>query len=484
MAGISGKSGGVRRTLLKPFRLASVLAGVAILLSLAFLGYSAWMTDSRLDPLERHIAHLQGLQDVSLDIQGLLIRHLRENTPADPAELQKVSLTLEKLLEAGDHLQADTPDRLRKARDLLNAADGDVQTNLLAVLSVVRQTLVAESALQRSAIAQIRRSAELELALAASAIVIAPILSILLLGYFRRRTFRSINQLSSLLENVGNLEFREPAPIDEDDPLLDVFQRYRAMSDKLRETTELANRRTENLEKQVRAASETLLRQQAELENGARLAALGEFSGRLAHELRNPISGISVALHNMETELSDPDLVARIGMITEEMDRVTRLLNSLLAKSPSGPERPSRVSLTSLAQNVVQLFEYQLPDRISVNTHFDDAECYLPRDTVRQVLINLLKNSRDAIGERPGNISVRFECDGGECRMTVSDDGPGYPEDLLRHGIKPFKSGKAAGTGLGLSVVQRLVYSAGGKLNLDNSPGGGAAAVVTFPCEE
>lgn len=484
MTETSGSTGGVRGTLLKPFRLAAILAGIAMLLSLAFLGYSAWMTGSRLDPLERHIAHLQGLQEISLDIQGMLIRHFEEKTPPDPAELQKVSGNLEKLLEAGNHLQADTPDNLRKAQDLLAATDGDVQTSLLAVLSVIRQTLIAESALQRSAIVQIRQSAELELALASAAIVIAPILSMLLLAYFRRRTFRSVDQLSSLLENVGNLEFREPANIDADDPLLDVFTRYNAMSDKLREATELASRRTENLEKQVRAASETLLRQQAELENGARLAALGEFSGRLAHELRNPISGISVALHNMERELDDPDMVARMGMIAEEMDRVTRLLNSLLAKAPSAPEKPSRVSLESLAQNVVQLFEYQSPDRIGVRTHFDDAECLLPRDTARQVLINLLKNSRDAIGDRPGSIEVRFEHGDKACRMTVSDDGPGYPEELLHHGIKPFQSGKATGTGLGLSVVQRLVESAGGKLRLGNAPDGGAVTVVTFPCEE
>ena len=460
------------------------MAAMAMLLSLAFLGYSAWVTGLRLDPLERHIAHLQGLQEISLDIQGMLIRHFEEKTAPPPSELDKVRQNLEQLLVAGDHLHADTPDNLRKAQSLLAATDGDVQSGLLAVLAVVRQTLAQESALQRTAILQIRRSAELELVLAASAIVIAPVLSMLLLAYFRRRSFRSINQLSSLLENVGNLEFREPSQIDDDDPLRDVFKRYDAMSDKLREATELSNRRTEDLEKQVRTASETLLRQQAELENGARLAALGEFSGRLAHELRNPISGISVALHNMERELDDPDMVARMGMIAEEMERVTRLLNSLLAKAPSAPEKPSRISLASLAQNVVQLFEYQLPDRIGVRTDFDDAWCLLPRDTVRQVLINLLKNSRDAIGEQPGAIEVRFERNGAQCHLTVSDDGPGYPEDLLRHGIKPFQSGKAAGTGLGLSVVQRLVQSAGGRLDLANAPDGGAVTVVTFPCEE
>ena len=428
----AGSSGGIRGTLLKPFRLAVVLAALAMLLSLAFLGYSAWVTSSRLDPLERHIAHLQGLQEISLDIQGMLIRHFQEQTVPPPAELENVRQNLERLLAAGDHLRADTPDNLRKAQSLLAATDGDVQSGLLAVLAIIRQTLTQESALQSTAIMRIRRSAELELALAASAIVIAPILSMLLLAYFRRRTFRSINQLSSLLENVGNLEFREPSQIDDDDPLLDVFKRYKAMSDKLREATELASRRTENLEKQVRTASETLLRQQAELENGARLAALGEFSGRLAHELRNPISGISVALHNMESELEDPDLVSRMGLIAEEMDRVTRLLNSLLAKAPAAPEKPSRVSMASLAQNVVQLFEYQVPDRIKVETHFDETQCSLPRDTVRQVLINLLKNSRDAIGDSQGAITVRFEREGGECRLTVADDGTGYPEELLR----------------------------------------------------
>lgn len=484
MTGNPGNRSGVRGTLLRPFRLSAIMAGIAVLLSLSFLGYSAWMTGSRLDPLQRHIDHLQGLQEVSLDIQGLLIRHIRQETSPTPGELQAVRDSLDRLLRTGGHLNADTPANLRQAETLLDSAGGDTETALLAVLDVVRQTLTQESTLQGKAILQIRQSAEIELALASAALVIAPILSMLLLAYFRRRTFQSIDRLSSLLENVGNLDFREPADIADDDPLHDVFTRYDAMSDKLREATELANRRTETLEQQVRAASETLLRQQAELEKGARLAALGEFSGRLAHELRNPISGISVALHNMEREIDDPDMVARMGMIAEEMDRVTRLLNSLLARSPSGPERPSRASMAALARNVVQLFEYQLPDRIRVETSLDDTQCLLPRDTVRQVLLNLLKNSRDAIGERPGTIRVSFGRDGDQCRLTVADDGAGYPEDLLRLGVRPFRSDKATGTGLGLSVVQRLVESSGGELRLANGPDGGAVTVVTFPFED
>jgi C4-dicarboxylate-specific signal transduction histidine kinase len=290
--------------------------------------------------------------------------------------------------------------------------------------------------------------------------------------------------LSNLLDNVGNLDFRTMDEVAADDPLAGVFERYNQMTAKLREANDAASQRAENLENQVRTASETLLRQQSELENGARLAALGEFSARVAHELRNPISGITVALRNLETEIEEPEHVERVALIADEMDRVTRLLNSLLEKAPGKPETPVRVNMTALVGDVARLFRYQLPPGVAVETDVEDAFCMLPRDTVRQVLINLLKNSGEAIGGDAGVIGVEMKRTGNTCRLVVSDSGPGYPDDLLKQGVRPFQTGKTSGTGLGMSVIQRLVQSVGGGIDLSRGPNGGAVTTVTLPCED
>jgi C4-dicarboxylate-specific signal transduction histidine kinase len=477
------RKGGIQGALLRPFRLASILAALALAISLGFLAYTAWTSASRLDPLERHLAHLLGLQATSLDIQEILVRHFEDQSPPRPEEVAKVTARLKQLLDKGGHLHPDTPANLRRARELLEQDDGNLRAGLLAALSVVRRTLAQENALQRGVIEETRRSAEIEFTVAVAAMLIMPIVAMLLLAYIRHRSFRSISQLSDLLDNVGNLNFKTAEPVVEDDPLADAFERYNDMAEKLRTATAEASRRAETLEAQVRTASETLLRQQAELDSGARLAALGEFAARLAHELRNPLSGISIALHNMKRELTDPEHAERVTLIADEMDRVTRLLNSLLDMTPSSPETPVPVNVTTLVDDVIRLFGYQLPPRIRISSDVEDRTCTLPRDTVRQVLINLLKNSREAIGDDAGEIRVEMRRDGPISRLTVSDDGPGYPDDLLTHGIRPFRTGKASGTGLGLSVIQRLVRSAGGSVELSRGAGGGAVTNVTLPCE-
>lgn len=482
-AGLKG-SAGFQAMLLKPFRIAAILAIAALIVSLGFLAFTAWTSAQRLDPLERHLAHLQALQQSSFDIQELVIRHFEEQSDPAPAEIRRISEQLKALLQSEDHLHPDTPDRIRQAADFIDSPAGNIKAGLLAALTVVRQTIAQENDLQRVAVRQTREAAHAELVVAAGALLLAPAVAILMLVYLRRRSFRSINQLSGLLENVGNLNFKTTTEIAKDDPFARIYERYNEMAEKLRKAAHAADERAADLENQVRAASETLLRQQAELESSARLAAIGEFSARLAHELRNPISGISIALHNMEAELEDPDHKDRIVLIAEEMDRVTRLLNSLLASSTMQPETPMRISTTSLVGDVVRLFSYQLPPQIEIHSQVEDRHCVLPRDTIRQVLLNLLKNARDAIAENAGEIRVTMHRTEGLSRLIVTDSGPGYPGDLLKHGIRPFQTGKTTGSGLGLTVIKRLVTSAGGDIYLTNAENGGASAVVTIPCED
>jgi signal transduction histidine kinase len=100
------------------------------------------------------------------------------------------------------------------------------------------------------------------------------------------------------------------------------------------------------------------------------------------------------------------------------------------------------------------------------------------------VLLNLLRNSAEAIGERGGRILIEARRTEQILQLIVSDDGPGYPDDLLHFGIRPFLSGNAKGTGLGLAIVRRLVKSVGGELHLANSDDGGACTTVTLPCKE
>ncbi|MCB1927509.1 MAG: hypothetical protein KDH17_05675 [Rhodocyclaceae bacterium] len=476
------RAGAIQKTLLQPSRFAVFLAVGAVVLSLGFLAYTAAQSSQRLDPLERHMSHLRDLQQVNIDIQELLIHHFRSATDPDPAQVDRISAALDALVRRGAQLHPQTPANLRQAKSFLDDSRVDAKTGLLAALAIIRRTLDQENRLQHEVVVASRRAADVETAVAISAMVLTPLLALGLMIGVQRRGFRSIDRLSRLLENVGNLDFSAVAPVPSDDPLADVYKRYNDMAARLRAASSEAEAHASALESQVRAASETLLRQQAELENGARLAAVGEFAARLAHELRNPISGISAALHNMEEELPPGDEQDRVRLIADEMERVTGLLNRMLEQGRAHLETPVQVDTRQLVDDIVRLLRYQVPDPIEIRARVDDTTCMLPRDTLRQVLINLLRNASEAIGDAPGVISIDIERAGDQLTLTVADNGPGYPEALLSRGIRPFQTSKADGTGLGMSIIQRLVRSAGGEIHLGRSRDGGARTVVTLPC--
>lgn len=471
---------GIHRALLKPYRIASLLAAGALLISLAFVAYTAWATAQRLAPFGPHQAHLQALQQASFDVQELLAEEVEENRAPQPAQLHHIAARLESLVAGADHLDPETPGTLVKAAGLLEGKGEGVE-GLLSALTTLRRALLSETTLQRAAADAARRSAEAEFAVAAAAMFLVPLAGILFLAHVRRRALGPLGELSEMLENVGNLEFRTLGPREPGDPLGDVFARYNAMTQRLKQALAAASERQETLERQVRAASEALLRQQSKLAEGARMAALGEFSARVAHELRNPLSGIAVALRNLEDEMADADRRERVRLVIEEMDRVERLLATLLKRSRGGPERPVATDARRLVDDVVRLFRYQVPDGVDIHTSVEMGECLLPQDTVRQILLNLLRNSAEAIGTGPGEINVALACTGEGLRLTITDTGPGYPDDLLKSGIQPFRTGKGEGTGLGLAVVQRLARAVGGGVELARGAEGGARTTVDLP---
>jgi signal transduction histidine kinase len=481
---LSGRKTTARSTLLRPFRVSAILAILALVISLGFLALSAWRSDQRLSPLESHIAYLQGIAQTSSDIQQLLARHAEDNTNPQKDEIAKITSDITALQEQGGQLAPETPTAMRKAMEYITDPPGNIRIGLLNALSLIRHVQQMENARQQSTITHIRRAANSELIVASVALVIIPGISILLLIWLNRRSFGAIHRLSELLDNVGNLEFDRFEPAHADDPLAEVYDRYNTMTARLRDASQRVREHTSNLENQVRAASETLVRQQADLESGARLAAIGEFSARLAHELRNPLSGISMAVRNMEHEVEDPDHRERLSMVAEEMDRVARLLNSLLRNAPTGPEQAQRVNTARLVGDIVRLYSYRLPRTIAITSNIANREVTLPRDTVRQILVNLLKNSHEAIGDQPGDIVVTFKVEDDTATLTVSDTGPGYPEKFLTRGIRAFDSTKTDGTGLGLSVIQRLVASAGGTIELLRARDGGALTAITLPCQQ
>ncbi len=190
-----------------------------------------------------------------------------------------------------------------------------------------------------------------------------------------------------------------------------------------------------------------------------RLAALGEMSAAVAHELLNPIATIL-------GRTDDP-------VVREEADHARRVVTGLLGFARPGDEAPEEVDVVRAAQHAVaraalvaDVAEVRLTCRAVAA-----SSVWAPPSAVRQVLDNLLRN---AIEASPRGADV--EVDVADARVEIRDRGPGVPPAVVARLYEPFVTGRAQGTGLGLAVARRIVVALGGELSHVSRNGGGTVA--------
>jgi nitrogen fixation/metabolism regulation signal transduction histidine kinase len=190
-----------------------------------------------------------------------------------------------------------------------------------------------------------------------------------------------------------------------------------------------------------------------------------------------------MSLNNLRQEAADADSVERLDLVTAEIERLTRLLNRSLEAARHRPEPPRKLDLRELITDLLRLLHYQIPDSVTLECTVDEnLHCTLPQDRIRQALLNLILNSVQAVGPTPAHISVGAEkSDNGNIMLTVCDDGPGFPSELLNGRIQAFAS-SGAGTGLGLAMVRRVAADLGGEIQLTNLKPHGACARLIVGC--
>jgi signal transduction histidine kinase len=235
------------------------------------------------------------------------------------------------------------------------------------------------------------------------------------------------------------------------------------------------------------ARTGALARDAAELE---RLALLGELGAVVAHEVRNPLTGIrSLAQRIGDGDVADPARRARFGqLIVTEVDRLERFVGSMLALAGDGGEAgPSHrngdaptAPLATLLEDVQALVAARAADRgVRVDVRTDAPGAVVPRGPLAQVLLNLVLN---AIDHSPagGTVALDARATAGGLEVVVRDAGPGIPPDRRAALFTPFAPG-ARGTGLGLAVVRRVADAQGWTVGVDDGPGPGATLRVRIP---
>jgi two-component system, NtrC family, sensor kinase len=309
------------------------------------------------------------------------------------------------------------------------------------------------------------------------------LVAVMLLGWVMwHKAYRPLQGLSALLQGLARQDY-QPYPLDGvDGVVLPIFSSYNRLVGRLARLEETHQARHEQMEEQVRAAAGALLAQRAELARVERLAALGEYAAALAHELRNPLAGLRAACRSLLEDVGDADTRERLGLITEEVERLVDLVNVQLRRARHDPEGLEGVDLTPLIGNIVALVSYQMPENVHVRVDLPEAvPARLPPNGFRQALLNLLRNAQRAMTGRRGLVLVRAVAHETEIEVCVEDDCPGCSEPILTDGIRRFVTNWEGGTGLGLAMVQRFAQELGGRLELSNREGGGARARIVIP---
>jgi len=233
----------------------------------------------------------------------------------------------------------------------------------------------------------------------------------------------------------------------------------------------------------ARSESERL---HARLREAERLATAGELAAGMAHELRNPLSAIlnATALLADETRLTADERASTLSAMRTEARRLNRILSDFLKFARPQAARVAPGDLRDVLEHVSGLIRDDRPRaaRVDVKVAVDPGLPRFPfdRDQLIQVVWNLALNGVEAMNGR-GRLSLEGSHRSGHVALAVSDTGPGIPPERREHVFEPFYTGKPNGTGLGLTIADRIVAAHGGRIEIDSSPGRGTIVTLLFP---
>lgn len=217
-----------------------------------------------------------------------------------------------------------------------------------------------------------------------------------------------------------------------------------------------------------------------------RLACVGEMAASIAHEIRNPLAALinSVKLLG-DSKLAQDDRNDVVEIVNKESQRLQRILNEFLAFARLPAPVFVNGNLTELIEETVELVSHDptYAEGISIVCRFDDKHhCCFDQDQMRQVLLNLMLNALQAMqGKGNGQLAIRVKRNGQRLAISLIDNGCGIPEKMKQEITKPFVTGRQGGTGLGLSVVQRILVQHGTTLTITSEEGVGTE--VAFDLE-
>jgi signal transduction histidine kinase len=215
-----------------------------------------------------------------------------------------------------------------------------------------------------------------------------------------------------------------------------------------------------------------------------RLAALGEMSAVVAHEIRNPVAGIAVGVEYLSKNMPQASSYKQdVEMILGEVERVNRILDDILSVARPFQLKLSTQSLPDIVEHVLHRHQIAIDNKaIHIIRRYAPSlpPAQADRERMEQALTNLVLNAVEAMAAG-GTLGIGLQAGQHWATITVSDTGPGIPIAVQRRIFEPFFTTKTRGTGLGLAVTRRVIEEHGGIIELTSEPGKGSTFTIQLP---
>jgi PAS domain S-box-containing protein len=240
-------------------------------------------------------------------------------------------------------------------------------------------------------------------------------------------------------------------------------------------------RERSKMERELREIQQALLQSE-------KLAAMGRLTSQIAHELNNPIYGIMNTLELLKTEIPPESKRRRIlDLSLSEIQRLSEMLRNMLSFSKPEEEKRRPIKIDELIEGILLVMEKQMKEsNIQVETSFnpDIPEIMASTNQMRQVMLNILKNAKEAM-PKGGTLTVRTSREDNRVLIHIQDTGMGVPEEIRDKIFEAFftTKQKVKGVGLGLSVCYGIIKDHGGDIKVESEEGKGTTFIISLPVE-
>ena len=236
--------------------------------------------------------------------------------------------------------------------------------------------------------------------------------------------------------------------------------------------TKFVKMRTKELEEQRNNLAYLVEEKTQAVIKAERLSAIGELSGRLAHDLRNPLSVMKMSIdlikqHPQDAKISDSVITKRLDLIEKSIERISHQVDDVLGYVRNSPLKISPTSLRTLILSSID--KINVPDDVKIT--ISDSDVIANCDSVKldAVFINLIVNAIQAM-PHGGTLEIKINSDGGDVVIDFVDSGLGIPEEFIDKIFEPLFTTKQKGTGLGLASCKNIVEQHNGKISVKNNP--------------